>query len=106
VSDATVTVHHDGETTEIDAESGEPLRDALLRARLSPYTRLTGRANCGDRGLCATCGVRLRSEQSPDHWHDWLADRFGYPRLSCQLPAEDGLRVALVEDEVVWGGRE
>ena len=106
MSDTTVTVHHDGETTEIDAESGEPLRDALLRAELSPYSRLTERANCGGRGLCATCGVRLRSERPPDHWHDRLADRFGYPRLSCQVPVEDGLRVALVEDKLVWGHRD
>jgi len=106
VSDAIVTVHHDGETTEIDAEPGEPLRDALVRAGLSPYTRLTERANCGGRGLCATCGVRLYSERPPDHWHDRLAERFGYPRLSCQVPVEDGLRVALVEDKLVWGGRE
>jgi ferredoxin len=103
---ATVTVHHDGDTTEIEAEPGEPLRDALLRANLSPYTRLTERANCGGRGLCATCGVRLLSDSAPDHWHDRLADRFGYPRLSCQIDVEDGLTVALVEDKLVWGSRE
>ncbi|MEZ3143024.1 2Fe-2S iron-sulfur cluster-binding protein [Halobaculum sp. MBLA0143] len=102
----TVTVHQDGETTEVSATSGEPLRDALLRADLSPYTRLTERANCGGRGLCATCGVRLRSEESPGHWHDRLADRFGYPRLSCQIPVADGLEVVLVDDKRVWGGRE
>ena len=102
----TVTVHHDDEVTEVPATPGEPLRDALLRADLSPYTRLTERANCGGRGLCATCGVRLRSEESPDHWHDRLADRFGYPRLSCQIPVVDGLEVALVDDKRVWGERE
>ncbi|MEZ3114568.1 2Fe-2S iron-sulfur cluster-binding protein [Halobaculum sp. MBLA0147] len=102
----TVTVHHDEQTTTVTARRGEPLRDALRRANLSPYTRLTERLNCGGRGLCATCGVRVLDDVAPDHWHDRLAERFGYPRLSCQLPAEDGLEVALVSDKLVWGGRE
>jgi ferredoxin len=103
---ATVTVFHDDEETEITATAGEPLRDVLLDAGLSPYTRVTERANCGGRGLCATCGVRLRSPSAPDHWHDRLAARFGYPRLSCQIPVEGGLKVSLVEEKLVWGGRE
>jgi ferredoxin len=104
--EARVVVHHEGAPTELDATPGEPLRDALLDAGLSPYARLTERANCGGRGLCATCGVRLLSAHPPEHWHDRLADRFGYPRLSCQLPVEDGMEVALVEDKRVWGSRE
>ncbi|WP_148416816.1 2Fe-2S iron-sulfur cluster-binding protein [Haloferax sp. KTX1] len=92
--------------TDLDVERGTVLRDALLDAGLSPYARLTKRVNCGGRGLCATCGVRVRSgEPTSDHWHDDLAARFGYPRLSCQLRVDEPMTVELVE-KVVWGGRE
>ena len=95
----------DGETeTELTVERGRVLRDVLLEAGLSPYSRLTERANCGGRGICATCGVRVAGVQ-PDHWHDRLAERFGYPRLSCQIAVDQDLRVELVE-KVVWGSRQ
>ena len=95
----------DGETeTELTVERGRVLRDVLLEAGLSPYSRLTERANCGGRGLCATCGVRLVEGVEPEHWHDTLAARFGYPRLSCQIEVDRDLRVELVE-KVVWGSR-
>lgn len=103
---AQVVVKHGEDTTELTATAGEPLRDALLAAGLSPYATVTARANCGGRGLCATCGVRLHSSQDPEHWHDRLAARFGYPRLSCQLPVEDGMIVELLPEKRVWGGRE
>nr|WP_304449457.1 2Fe-2S iron-sulfur cluster-binding protein [Halomarina sp. PSRA2] len=101
-----MTVEHDGGRTRLLAASGTNLRDALLEAGLSPYTSLTRRANCGGRGLCATCGVRLLTPHAPEHWHDRLAAHFGYPRLSCQVAVERDLRVALVEDKRVWGSRE
>lgn len=102
-----VVVEHGEETTEIAATVGEPLRDALLAAGLSPYSALTARANCGGRGLCATCGVRvLGDDHPPHHWHDRLAARFGYPRLSCQLPVEAGMTVELLPEKRVWGARE
>ncbi|MEA1932467.1 MAG: 2Fe-2S iron-sulfur cluster-binding protein [Euryarchaeota archaeon] len=95
----------DGETeTELVVERGRVLREVLLEADLSPYSRLTERANCGGRGLCATCGVRVVEAVEPEHWHDTLAARFGYPRLSCQIAVDRDLRVELV-DKVVWGGR-
>jgi len=94
----------DGETeTELTVGRGRVLRDVLLEAGISPYSRLTERANCGGRGICATCGVRVAGVK-PDHWHDKLAARFGYPRLSCQIEVEQDLRVELVE-KVVWGSR-
>lgn len=102
----TITVRHaDGETT-LTTRRGRTLRDVLLEHDRSPYTRVTERANCGGRGLCATCGVRLREGPEPDHWHDRLAARFGYPRLSCQLTVEDGMVVELEEEKLVWGRRE
>ena len=96
----------DGEAeTELVVDRGQVLRDVLLEAGLSPYSRLTERTNCGGRGLCATCGVRIVESVEPDHWHDRLAERFGYPRLSCQIKVVQDLRVELVE-KVVWGSRD
>lgn len=102
-----VTVRHDGGETVLRVEPGTNLRRLLLAAGLSPYTRVTSRVNCGGRGLCATCGVRIRTSDSPapTHWHDRLAARFGYPRLSCQVTVDRDLTVSLV-DKLVWGGRE
>ncbi|TKX83867.1 (2Fe-2S)-binding protein, partial [Halorubrum sp. SS5] len=51
-----------------------------------------------------TCGVRVREGPPADHWHDRLADRFGYPRLSCQIAVDRPMTVSLV-DKRVWGGR-
>jgi Na+-transporting NADH:ubiquinone oxidoreductase, subunit NqrF len=104
----TVTVlTDDGERT-LTAPMGATLRDVLLDAGHSPYTRYTERLNCGGRGICATCGVRIRegeADHAPGHWHDRLADRFGYPRLSCQVTLSGDLTVA-VPEKLVWGGRE
>lgn len=100
-----LTVVHDDGRTELSVEPGASLRRALIDADLSPYARATRRLNCGGRGLCATCGVRIRDECPPDHWHDRLASRFGYPRLSCQVTVDEPMRVELVE-KLVWGSRE
>jgi ferredoxin len=102
---ATVTVETaDGRHHELTAAVGVSLRDALLAAGISPHGRYARRVNCGGRGLCATCGVRLADPPDPNHWHDDLADRFGYPRLSCQLPVREGMAVR-IPDKRVWGGR-
>lgn len=93
------------ERTELAVEPGRNLRRALLDADLSPYAAATRRLNCGGRGLCATCGVRIREGPPPDHWHDRLAARFGYPRLSCQVAVDGPMTVELV-DKRVWGPRE
>jgi len=86
---------------------GANLRAVLLERGLSPYTALTGRMNCGGRGLCATCGVRLDPPApEPSHWHDGLAARFGYPRLSCQITIDHDLQVRLLPDKRIWGSRE
>jgi len=100
-----LTVLDGDDRTELSIEPGRNLRDALLAAGLSPYAPATRRLNCGGRGLCATCGVRIRTGPSPEHWHDRLANRFGYPRLSCQVTVDDPMTVELV-DKLVWGPRE
>ena len=100
-----VVVVDGDDRTELSVERGRNLRRALLGADLSPYARATRRLNCGGRGLCATCGVRIREGPPPDHWHDRLAARFGYPRLSCQVTVDGPMTVELV-DKRVWGARE
>jgi len=95
----------DGDRQDLTAPEGAVLRDVLLEADISPHGRYARSLNCGGNGLCATCGVRLADEPEPDHWHDDLADRFGYPRLSRQLRVREGMRVQLL-DKRVWGSRE
>ena len=99
-----LTVRTPDGTRAVDVAAGTVLRDALLGAGLSPYAAVTRRANCGGRGLCATCGVWLRPAPAPTHWHDRLAEAWGYPRLSCQVTVEGDLDVE-VPDKVVWGRR-
>lgn len=108
-----VRVRHGDGTATLRVERGTVLRDALLAADaatdrdldLSPYATATERLNCGGRGLCATCGVRVVEGPPATHWHDRLAERFGYPRLSCQVAVDAPMTVALVTDKRVWGGR-
>jgi ferredoxin len=100
----TVTVRTEGETTALSVPAGAVLRDVLHDAGLSPHSRAGRRLNCGGRGLCATCGVRLVDPPDPEHWHDRLAARFGYPRLSCQLRVTRDLTVE-IPDKLVWGNR-
>ena len=101
----TVTVHHPEGTATLSVPDGTVLRDALCEAGLSPHSRAGRRLNCDGRGLCATCGVRLADPPDPEHWHDGLADRFGYPRLSCQLRVTREMSVE-VPERLVWGQRE
>ena len=97
----------DGSERVLLAPRGATLRDALLAGDCSPYAPLARRANCGGRGLCATCGVRYHDATAPrpDHWHDRLADRFGYPRLSCQISVTEDCAVR-IPDKRLWGSRK
>ncbi|GAB4524490.1 MAG: 2Fe-2S iron-sulfur cluster binding domain-containing protein [Anaerolineae bacterium] len=91
----------------LQVPDGANLRRVLLEAGLSPYAPLTRSLNCGGRGLCATCGVWIdEGEQSPEHWHDQLAARFGYPRLSCQVTVKGDMVVRLLPEKVIWGKRD
>ena len=91
----------DGEET-IAVERGTILRDALLDHGFSVYGTVSRHANCGGRGLCATCTVEVDPAPEPTHWHDAAAVRFGYPRLSCQITVEGPMTVRLL-DKYVWG---
>jgi ferredoxin len=102
-----VRVLIDDHTQVLSIPDGANLGRALLEANLSPYAALTRRLNCGGRGLCATCGVWIEDQDvAPQHWHDDLAARFGYPRLSCQITVRSPLTVRLVTDKRVWGRRD
>ena len=93
----------DGEyETTVTVAPGTNVREALHDLGFSPYGSVSAVANCGGRGLCGTCGVRVDPESTATHWHDAAAARFGYPRLSCQLSVNEPTTVELVE-KMVWG---
>ena len=94
-----------GERRSIQVPKGSNLRQVLLQHQLSPYTSITTNLNCGGRGICATCGLWLQPAPKPKHWHDQLAQRFGYPRLSCQITVEQDLEVRQV-NKWIWGHRQ
>ena len=94
-------VDGDDETT-VEVERGVVLRDALLERGLPVYGTVSRHANCGGRGLCATCTVEVDPAPEPTHWHDAAARRFGYPRLSCQIRVDAPMTVRLL-DKRVWG---
>lgn len=101
-----VTVRVDGREETIGVPAGTTLRRALLDAGFAVYAPAARIANCGGRGICATCGVRVYDTDGtppdPDHWHDALAARYGYPRLSCQIAVEEPMIVELIEKRY-WG---
>ncbi|MDX2136866.1 MAG: 2Fe-2S iron-sulfur cluster binding domain-containing protein [Chloroflexota bacterium] len=103
----TLTVLINDETRTFTAPHGANLRRFLLEQGITPYTTLTQVANCGGRGICATCGVWIETgEPAPRHWHDRAAAAFGYPRLSCQISIESDMSVRILTDKVIWGGRD
>lgn len=90
----------------LQVNAGTNLRHTLLEAGLSPYTKLTRKANCGGRGLCATCGVWIETDEpAPVHWHDRIGKRFGYPRLSCQITVQGDMTIHILTDKWIWGRR-
>lgn len=97
-----VTVVDGDEETTVEAEPGRNLRGVLLEHGFEVYGSVSRVANCGGRGLCGTCGVRLEGGPDPDHWHDRAAERWGYPRLSCRVTVDSDLIVELIE-KTVWG---
>ncbi|WP_049987945.1 2Fe-2S iron-sulfur cluster-binding protein [Halobellus rufus] len=97
-----VTVVDGDEETTIDVARGTVLRDALLDRGFPVYGSVSRRANCGGRGLCATCTVEVDPAPEPTHWHDAAAVRFGYPRLSCCIEVGEPMTVRLLEKRV-WG---
>ena len=103
----TLTVINEHDIHTLQVSDGENLRRILLDNDISPYAPLTRVANCGGRGLCATCGIWIdNGEPSPEHWHDKVGSRFGYPRLSCQISIRDDMTVRILHDKWIWGKRD
>lgn len=102
-----LTILDDNTQTDVVVEAGTNLRRVLLDNGFSPYTALTRIANCGGRGICATCGVWVEEQEpTPTHWHDKLASRFGYPRLSCQITIQVDMTIKILDDKFIWGDRD
>jgi ferredoxin len=97
-----ITVVDGDDEYTVEVERGRILRDALLDHGFEVYGTVSKHANCGGRGLCATCTVEVDPAPEPDHWHDAAAVRFGYPRLSCCLDVTEPMTVRLLEKHV-WG---
>ena len=97
-----VTVISGSEETTIEVDRGTNLRKALLERDFPVYGTVSQYANCGGRGLCATCTVEVDPAPEPTHWHDAAAVRFGYPRLSCCIEVDEPITVRLL-DKHVWG---
>ena len=103
----TVTVLIDDDVRQLSVEDGANLRRTLLDAGISPYATIPDKVNCGGRGLCATCGVWIEDgEPAPQHWHDRIGSRFGYPRLSCQITVSRPMTVRILTDKWMWGKRD
>lgn len=101
-----LSIWRDDDEVVLQVPAGSNLRQVLIDNDLSPYTSFTEAMNCGGRGLCATCGVWIDDGPQPEHWHDQLAARFGYPRLSCQVTVAGDMAVRLASDKLIWGGRQ
>ncbi len=103
----TLTVITAEQTHTLSVPDGSNLRQVLLTAGITPYGKLSRRANCGGRGICATCGVWIEENvPAPQHWHDRIGAAFGYPRLSCQIAVHAPLTVRLVPNKIMWGKPE
>ena len=101
---AIVTLVKENGVQHISCNKGENLRDVLLENKISFYGTLSKHLNCNGRGLCATCGVYiLDQEVTPTRWHDKLADRFGYPRLTCQITIEENITIRIPRNKIIWG---
>jgi len=102
----TLTVWIEGVSQTLELPVGTNLRQALLEAGISPYAQFTRKLNCGGNGICATCGVEiLSSPPDAQHWHDKMAQRFRYPRLSCKIQVEQDLSIRIMTEKKVWGKR-
>lgn len=101
-----LTVIQDNHIEEIAVERGANLRRTLLANGFTPYTDITKNLNCGGRGLCATCGVLIKSgEPEPTHWHDKIGKSWVYPRLSCQITVNEPMTIKIMSDKIIWGKR-
>lgn len=101
-----IIVYTNSEAVELGVPVGSNLREQLLANGLSPYGKISDTLNCGGNGICATCGVYIiEGDADPVHWHDRLASRFRYPRLTCQIVVTGDMTIQLLDDKWIWGNR-
>ncbi|MEL7145011.1 MAG: 2Fe-2S iron-sulfur cluster-binding protein [Bacteroidota bacterium] len=99
-----VKIIFENEVQVIAARKGDNLREVLMTNGVNLYGALSQHINCGGRGICATCGVYLlSSDVPPTHWHDKLAKKFGYPRLTCQITLTENIQIAIPKNKIIWG---
>ena len=99
-----LTILKGKDKTEIMVATGSNLKESLLAKGFTPYTTITSKLNCGGRGICATCGVWIHKPNIPaSHWHDRLAKKYGYSRLSCQIQVETDMVIELDSKKRIWG---
>ncbi len=90
-----IFIAHDGEKTEVDADSGTTIMNAAIDTGVAGID-----ADCGGECSCATCHVLIDeawgsktgspSEQE-ESMLDLNPDREARSRLSCQIGVTDGL---------------
>jgi ferredoxin len=99
------TIRFRGE--EIECETGDLLRDALLDAELSPHNGASEYLNCRGHATCGTCAVEVSGDVS--EMTDGERRRLAVPphdpdaelRLSCQTRVEGD--IAVVKHPGFWG---
>lgn len=101
---STITfTHHDGTETDVAAQPGHSVMRTAVLNNIAGIV-----AECGGNAMCATCHVFtdpsdalpvMRDDE--DEMLDCTSEeRQDDSRLSCQLPALDGLRVRIPETQL------
>lgn len=95
--------HHDGTETPVEAEAGNSVMRTAVLNNIEGIV-----AECGGNAMCATCHVFTDAiaglpsmKDDEDEMLDCTAEeRRDDSRLSCQLPALDGLLVRIPETQL------
>lgn len=96
-------LHHDGTETAVTAQPGNSVMRTAVLNNIEGIV-----AECGGNAMCATCHVFTESiaglpgmSEAEDEMLDCTAEeRRDDSRLSCQLPALDGLLVRIPETQL------
>ncbi|MEL6558769.1 MAG: 2Fe-2S iron-sulfur cluster-binding protein [Bacteroidota bacterium] len=100
----TIKYIEDAKERVLKANKGDNLLQVLKSNHIDVYGSVSSKLNCGGNGLCATCGVYVISGDAKiSHWHDQLAEKFGYPRLTCQIALEEDLIIKKPDRKIIWG---
>lgn len=83
---------------EVECESGEILRDVLLRNDMSPHKGFTDTLNCGGHGTCGTCAIRViegpvKEDQRATRLKIATHENMNEVRLACQYEVTEDLKL-------------